>query len=84
MAQRTPVIVNGQCEVLVEHVKASGSGLVYRGADEFIKAIGSIAALGKIERERQGDQARNYVLENYSRDEITTRLMAEVEALAAG
>ncbi len=83
MAQRTPVIVNGQCEVLADHVNASGSGLVYRGEGEFIKAIGSIVALGATEREQQGHKARNYVLENYSREQIAARLMAEVEALAS-
>ena len=83
MAQRTPVIVNGRCEVLVDHVKTSGSGLIYRDPDEFIGAISKMIALSGKKREAQGIQARKYVLENYSREQITARLMAEVEALAS-
>lgn len=83
MAQRTPVVVNGQCEVLVDHVKASGSGLIYRGQDELVGAIGKMLAFNQKKRDQQGNKARNHVLENYSREQITARLMAEVEALAA-
>ncbi|MBL0162935.1 MAG: glycosyltransferase family 4 protein [Xanthomonadales bacterium] len=83
MAQGTPVIVNGQCEVLVDHVNASGSGLVYRGQREFVEAIASMSALAAKKRLKQGEMARDYVLRNYSREQITARLKAEVEALAS-
>ena len=83
MAQGTPVIVNGQCEVLVDHVETSGSGLVYRNPREFINAIASMSALGAEKRRKQGEKARDYVLSNYSREQITARLKAEVEALAS-
>lgn len=83
MAQGTPVIVNGQCEVLVDHVETSGSGMVYRNPREFIAAIASIGTLSAEKRRKQGEKAREYVLENYSREQITARLKAEVEALAS-
>ena len=83
MAQRTPVIVNGQCEVLVDHVKDSGSGLIYRNPAEFVAAIGSMLSLKPNKRELQGEKAREYVLRNYSREQIAARLAAEVEALAS-
>ncbi len=82
MAQGTPAIVNGRCEVLVDHVNASGSGLIYRDQNEFLAAIDSMLALSAQTREIQGASAREYVLENYSLDKVTERLMAEVEALA--
>ena len=82
MAQGTPVIVNGQCEVLVDHVNMSGSGLIYRNQREFVDALAKFGALGAQKRSRHGEKARNYVLGNYSREQITARLKAEVEALA--
>ena len=83
MAQGTPIIVNGQCEVLVEHVDASGSGQVFRSQNELITAIGDVVAMAPNERRELGQKARDYVLANYSREQIASRLNAEVEALAA-
>jgi glycosyltransferase involved in cell wall biosynthesis len=83
MAQGTPAIVNGQCEVLVDHVKASGSGMIYRNPEEFIAAIANTTTLGSRKRTKLGIKARDYVLRNYSREQIIARLKAEVEALAA-
>jgi glycosyltransferase involved in cell wall biosynthesis len=84
MAQGTPIIVNGQCEVLVDHVEGSGSGQVFRTRDQLIAAIGNVVAMAPAERRQLGRKARDYVLANYGRDEVAARLSAEVEALAAG
>lgn len=84
MAQGAPVIVNGRCEVLVDHVDASGSGQVFRSLDELITAIGNVVGMGSEERRQSGLKARDYVLANYSREQIAARLNAEVEALTAG
>jgi glycosyltransferase involved in cell wall biosynthesis len=83
MAQGTPIIVNGECEVLADHVEISGSGLVFRGEAQLHAAIDAIRALTPEARSRQSQQARVYVVENYSRARILARLVAEVEALAA-
>ncbi len=83
MAQRVPVIVNAQCEILVDHVLASRSGFFYRGQDEFHAAIDSAVALDAAARTGNGVRARDYVLANYGREQIKARLVAEVEALAA-
>lgn len=83
MAQGTPVIVNGQCEVLVDHVSMSGSGQIYRNQREFVDALARVSALSAEQRARQGEKARDHVLANYSREQITARLQAEVEALAS-
>lgn len=83
MAQGTPVIVNGQCEVLVEHVNMSGSGQIYRNQREFVDSLVRVSALDARKRSRQGEKARDYVLANYSREQVTARLQAEVEALAS-
>jgi glycosyltransferase involved in cell wall biosynthesis len=84
MAQGTPAIVNGQCEVLVDHVEASGSGLVYRSETEFVAAIEDIAGLDAARRGEWGRLARDYVLANYDREQVRARLNAEVAALATG
>jgi len=83
MAQGTPVIVNGQCEVLVGHVNMSGSGQIYRNQREFVDSLVRVSALDARKRSRQGEKARDYVLANYSREQVTARLQAEVEALAS-
>lgn len=82
MAQGTPIVVNGECEVLAEHVAASGSGFVFRGETELHAAIDQVLALDADARAEQATRACAYVIGNYSRDEIRARLVAEVEALS--
>jgi glycosyltransferase involved in cell wall biosynthesis len=84
MAQGTPAIVNGQCEVLVDHVESSGSGLVFRGTAELVDAIGRVLRLDPGTRSDWSGKARSYVLANYSRDRVKSRLGSEVLALAPG
>ncbi len=84
MAQGTPIVVNGECEVLAEHVAASGSGFVFRGETELHAAIDQVLALDADARAEQATRACAYVIGNYSRDEIRARLVAEVEALSQG
>ncbi|MBN8481083.1 MAG: glycosyltransferase family 4 protein [Xanthomonadales bacterium] len=84
MAQRVPVVVNAECEALLEHVEASGSGFSYRGQAQMLAAIDAAVALDRGARETHGSRARAYVVERYGREQVTARLLAEVEALAAG
>ncbi|MEO5558041.1 MAG: glycosyltransferase family 4 protein [Dokdonella sp.] len=83
MAQGTPIIVNGECEVLADHVEASGSGLIFRGEAQLHAAIDTVRALTPDARALQAQRARAYVVENYSLQQVRARLIAEVEALAA-
>lgn len=83
MAQGAPAIVNAQCEVLVDHVEASGSGLAYRGTGALVDAIGQVLALDPVTRSDWSVKSREYVLAQYSRDQVKARLDAEVRALAA-
>ncbi|MET0226843.1 MAG: glycosyltransferase family 4 protein [Dokdonella sp.] len=82
MAQGTPLIVNGECEILADHVEASGSGLVFRGEAELHAAIDALRAQSAPLRAQQAQRARAYVLENYSHEQVRARLIEEVEALA--
>ncbi|MBO9661403.1 glycosyltransferase family 4 protein [Dokdonella sp.] len=83
MAQGTPIVVNGECEILADHVAASGSGFVFRGEAELHAAIDAVRALDTAAREDQARAARAYVTGNYSREQVRARLIAEIEALAA-
>jgi glycosyltransferase involved in cell wall biosynthesis len=83
MAQGTPLIVNGDCEILAGHVEASGSGFVFRGETVLASSIDAVRSLGDTERSIHASRARDYVVRNYGYDEIRARLIAEVEALAA-
>ena len=83
MAQGTPIVVNGECEILADHVALSGSGLVFRGTIELHAAIDQVLALNAETRAQQAARARAYVIGHYSRGEIRARLVAEVEALSA-
>jgi glycosyltransferase involved in cell wall biosynthesis len=83
MAQGTPIIVNGECEILAEHVAASGSGRVFHGAAGIARALDDVLALDADARAAQATAARDYVLAGYGRDSVRARLVEAVEALAA-
>lgn len=82
MAQGTPIVVNGACEILVDHVMASGSGYVFRGVAELAGALDAMLTLDDAARTRQACAARDYVLSRYAHDSVRARLIATVEALA--
>ncbi|HEV7489331.1 MAG TPA: glycosyltransferase family 4 protein [Rhodanobacteraceae bacterium] len=81
MSQGTPIVVNGACEVLAEHVAQSGTGYAYRSRDEFDAAIHALAALTPYERQEQSRRARDYAVKRYSRERVRERLVAEVRAV---
>ncbi len=82
MAQRAPVVVNAECEALLEHVEASGSGFSYRGQAQMLDAFDAAVALDAGARDAHGARAREYVIARYGREQVTARLLAEVESLA--
>jgi glycosyltransferase involved in cell wall biosynthesis len=83
MAQGTPIVVNGACEILADHVAISGSGFVFDGEAGLQAAIDAVQALTAAARTGHAQRARAYVLENYGLEQVRTRLTAEVEALAS-
>lgn len=82
MAQRTPVLVNGRCEVLKDHVERSGGGFDFRSADELAATMERALTLDASECARIGDAGRRYVLDRYSETTIRDRLIAAVERVA--
>jgi len=83
MAQGTPMIANGACEVLADHVQASGAGWVFHDTTALHAAIDAARALPLSERAEQARRARDYVVSTYSEASVRARLVSEVEALAA-
>jgi glycosyltransferase involved in cell wall biosynthesis len=83
MAQGTPIVVNGHCAPLAEHVVASGSGSAYRDRGEFDAAIDALAAATPAMRDEEAQRARAYVANRYRREQVRKRLVAEVAAVVA-
>ena len=83
MAQRTPVVVNGRCEVLKDHIDRSGSGFHYRTVEELAALMERVLDLDAAERARIGDLGRRYVLERYSEAHVQERLIDAVERVVA-
>lgn len=84
MAQRTPVLVNGRCEVMRDHVAQSGAGYHYATIEEMVARMEQLCRLDDGERARLGDAGRDYVLARYREERIRQRLVAYVARVAAG
>jgi glycosyltransferase involved in cell wall biosynthesis len=84
MAQGTPIVVNGHCAPLAEHVVASGSGSAYRDRAEFDAALDALAEASPGQRAQEAQRARAYVAERYRREQVRKRLVDEVAAVVAG
>jgi len=82
MAQGTPIVVNGHCEVLAEHVVNSGSGYAYYDRAEFDAAIDALSTMDAPMRDQQSQRARAYAFGRYGREHVRERLIGQVRALA--
>ncbi|MBE0548847.1 MAG: glycosyltransferase [Rubrivivax sp.] len=78
-AAGTPVVANGDCEVLAAHVKTSGAGQTYRTKSGFVDALEQALKLPDEERRRRGGLGQRYVRERYSWE----RVMAKYDAALA-
>lgn len=78
MAQRIPVLVNGSCQVLVEHIVRSGEGKIYKDYESFSNAIQELIA-NQNKLVEMGNMAKKYVISNYSFDSVQKRLIEHIE-----
>lgn len=78
MAQCTPILVNGACQVLVEHVDRSGSGKIYIDYASFENNLRKLLA-NQSQREKLGKFARQYVVENYSFERVQKNLIELIQ-----
>jgi glycosyltransferase involved in cell wall biosynthesis len=81
MAQRTPVLVNGSCQVLLEHVALSRGGMIYQDYESFSTAIQKLMN-NQNQLAEMSELARKYVVANYTGDSIKQRLIEEIEKCA--
>jgi glycosyltransferase involved in cell wall biosynthesis len=79
MAQRTPVLVNSQSEVLADHILQSEGGFSYHDYQSFSKGVlRSIAPdAGYL---TMGEKARSYVVDHYGTDRIKKILTGIIES----
>lgn len=83
MAQRTPVLVNAQCEVMRDHVAQSHAGECYASFDELVAGLERLCALDDATRARMGAAGRDYVLARYDEAHVRERLVDYVERVVA-
>lgn len=74
LAQGAPVIVNAQCDVLADHVQASGAGWAYHGSDALAQCFDAARALDAAARERMAARGRDYVASRYAEANVAERL----------
>lgn len=83
MLTGTPVLVNGDCEVLRQHCRRSQAGLYYVGPDEFaagLKLLLDDPAL----RRRMGSNGQAYVKANYTWPAVERQYHRFLKLLKAG
>jgi len=81
MALGTPVLVNGECEVLKGHCIRSNAGLWYENYDEFLECSTLLTSSADL-RKKMGENGRKYVKENYSWNVAVKKYLALIEKVA--
>lgn len=81
MLLEVPVIVNGNCKVLHDHIEKSKTGKSFSGSTEFSEALLSYLTRTSEESAAEGSRAKNYVLENYSWDSVIKTFHSAIKTL---
>jgi len=76
-AQNTPVLVNSNCDVLMEHINASGGGLSFSNADDFMENCEKLLKNRPL-REKMGKEGNQYVKEFYSWDIVIDKISDQI------
>lgn len=77
----TPALVNADSAVLVDHARASGGGLWYRGYAEFREALAQILD-DDLLRDQLAARGEHYVRSDHSWSAVRARYLAAVDAWA--
>lgn len=83
MAVGTPVLVNGECEVLRGHCNRSGAGLYYKNYYEFECCIRYMDVHGE-EYNGMRKNAQGYIEQNYNWNAIMTKYKALINKVLNG
>ena len=65
LASGTPVLVNGECDVLKGHCIRGNAGLWYQNYDEFVECIRYLSSYENL-RKKMGVNGKRYIEANYS------------------
>ncbi|MCD1296112.1 glycosyl transferase family 1 [Methanocella sp. CWC-04] len=76
----TPVIANGQCEVLKGHCDRSGAGVSYGSYEEFANAIDAVLN-NEEARKKMSVCGIAYVGDNYSPDAVRKKYISTIDGL---
>jgi len=83
MKLQVPVVANAQCEVLADHIAASGGGWVYRTGRQLAGVLRRIAESGPAERRRLGLLGDAYVTREYGWPRVMARYDAALAAISS-
>jgi len=78
MVQRAPVLASGVSEVLVDHVKESGAGGIYRDYESFAARLSEMLR-DESKLTQMGELGRQYVLSKFTRDRVRNALLDVLE-----
>jgi glycosyltransferase involved in cell wall biosynthesis/ubiquinone/menaquinone biosynthesis C-methylase UbiE len=79
----TPVLVNGNCNVLKGHCLRSNAGLYYTNYDEFKGGLELLFSNGKL-REKMGENGRQYVEGDYSWQKVEEKYIRLLNKISHG
>lgn len=80
MQLERPVIVNGNCEVLKQHIELSQAGFIYKSYNEFAASVDKLLS-DKKHAEEMGRAGKKYVETYYSWDRITKIFLERIEKI---
>lgn len=83
MALGVPVLANGECAPLADHVAASGAGSAYRGRAALRAGLLQALARPTNERQRLGEAGRQYVRTHYAADVVESKWLGAIEQVAS-
>ena len=72
-----PVLLNGKCDLLKDHVILSNGGLYYESKWEFIETLDYLIRNFKI-AEKMGENGREYVDENYQWNRVIKKIQKKI------
>jgi len=78
-AQRTPVLASAVSEVMIDHIRNSGAGVLYTDYETFAAALNDLLHDHET-RTAMGVRGRDYVISNYHADHIKSRLVNAIES----
>lgn len=84
MAMGKPVLANGKCEVLKDHINASKAGFVFYNKEEFIKILQDVLCLSEETKLQIAANGVSYVKNNYQWPAIISKFEKAIEYVKNG